>query len=91
MVHFVLVSEYSGNTEVKYMNKADIRNELNNGISEFLKNGGKVTVYESKPVKVSRRVKVKPHLFIKPSEPRGPVSMFYRIDERHNVGAWNNW
>jgi hypothetical protein len=73
------------------MAKSDIRAELNTAVDEYLAKGGKILVCETKQVKVSRKVKVKPHLFIKPSEPRGVVSMFYRIDERHNVGAWNNW
>lgn len=73
------------------MDKSDIRSEVNAAVEAFLSKGGKISVYQSKPVKVSRRVKVKPHLFIKPSEPREVVSMFYRLDERRYVGAWNNW
>ena len=73
------------------MNKSDIRSELNTALDEYLSNGGKVTLYAPESVKVKRRVKVKPHLFIKPSEPRGVVSMFHRIDERHSTSNWNNW
>ena len=73
------------------MDKSDIRAELDAAIADYLANGGKVTVYAPKQVKANRRVKVKSHLFIKPSEPRGVVSMFHRIDERHSTSNWNNW